>query len=378
MPENRPRPFFFAREPMTTAALRHTPLAAAHRMLGARMMDFAGWEMPLHYGSQIEEHRAVRSAAGVFDVSHMLVVDIGGDDARPYLRHLLANDVAKLKKPGKGLYSCLLNEAGGVLDDLIVYSRGNARFRVVLNAGTAERDCMWLEKQRGAASVQIEPRRDLAILAIQGPHAREKTWMAVPSLRPVSAALAYFEAAESDDFFIARTGYTGEDGFEIVLPHERAVETWRALLAQGVRPAGLGARDTLRLEAGMNLYGQDMDEAVTPAESGLAWTVSLGEAREFIGRRALEARSATRQLLGPVLIDKGVMRGHQKVRCASGGGEVTSGGFSPALNRSIALARVPRAVDPDEVVEVEVRGNWLRAKAVKPPFVRHGRIQVAV
>ncbi len=362
---------------MTAAALRHTPLAAAHRMLGARMVDFAGWEMPLHYGSQIEEHRAVRSAAGVFDVSHMLIVDIGGDDAQPYLRRLLANDVAKLRKPGKALYSCLLNEAGGVLDDLIVYSRGNARFRVVLNAGTAERDCMWLEKQRGAARVQIEPRRDLAMLAVQGPHAREKTWMAVSWLRPASEALAYFEAAETDDCFIARTGYTGEDGFEIVLPHERAVETWRALLAQGVRPAGLGARDTLRLEAGMNLYGQDMDEAVTPAESGLAWTVSLGEARDFIGRRALEASNATRQLLGLVLIDKGIMRGHQKVRCASGGGEITSGGFSPTLNRSIALARVPRAVDPNESVEVEVRGNWLRAKAVKPPFVRHGRIQVA-
>lgn len=347
-------------------------------MLGAKMVDFAGWEMPLHYGSQIEEHQAVRSAAGVFDVSHMLVVDIGGDDARSYLRRLLANDVAKLKTPGKALYSCLLNEAGGVLDDLIVYWQGNGHFRVVLNAGTAERDCAWMESHRSAGAARLEPRRDLAMLAIQGPHAREKTWMAAPALRPASAALAYFEAAEVDGLFIARTGYTGEDGFEIVAPHGRASELWRALLEQGVRPAGLGARDTLRLEAGMNLYGQDMDETVTPAESGLAWTVSLGEAREFIGRRALEATHATRQLTGLVLIDKGIMRGHQRVRCAGGEGEVTSGGFSPTLNRSIALARVPRAVAPDEAVEVEVRGRWLRAKAVKPPFVRHGRIQVAV
>ena len=363
---------------MTAAPLRHTPLAAAHRMLGARMVDFAGWEMPLHYGSQIEEHRAVRSAAGVFDVSHMLVVDLGADDARSYLRHLLANDVAKLRTPGKALYSCLLNEAGGILDDLIVYWRGNGNFRLVLNAGTAERDCAWLDARRDGAAVRIEPRRDLAMLAVQGPQAREKTWTAVPRVRQASAALAYFQAAEADGLFIARTGYTGEDGFEIVVPHERAGELWHALLAQEVRPAGLGARDTLRLEAGMNLYGQDMDETVTPAESGLAWTVSLAEAREFIGRQALEATHATRQLVGLVLLDKGVMRGHQKVRCASGEGEVTSGGFSPTLNRSIALARVPRAVAPDEEVEVEVRGNWLRAKAVNPPFVRHGKIRVAV
>ncbi len=363
---------------MTATALRHTPLAAAHRMLGARMVDFAGWEMPLHYGSQIGEHRTVRSAAGVFDVSHMLVVDISGDDAQSYLRHLLANDVAKLKVPGKALYSCLLNDAGGVLDDLIVYSRGGGRFRVVLNAGTAERDCAWFESRRGAAAVQIEPRRDLAILAVQGPQAREKTWKAIPALRAISAELAYFEAAEADGLFIARTGYTGEDGFEIVVPGGDAADVWRALLTQGVGPAGLGARDTLRLEAGMNLYGQDMDETVTPAESGLAWTVSLAQGREFIGRQALEAKHETRQLLGLLLTDQGIMRQHQKVRCGSGDGEITSGGFSPTLNRSIALARVPSAVMPDEMVEVEVRGNWLRAKAVKPPFVRHGRIRIAV
>jgi len=341
-------------------------------MLGARMVDFAGWEMPLHYGSQIEEHRAVRSAAGVFDVSHMLVVDICGSDARAYLRRLLANDVAKLRKPGKALYSCLLNEAGGVLDDLIAYWRGDENFRLVLNAGTAEKDCAWLRSRVEAATVRIEPRRDLAILAVQGPRAREKTWDAVPAARSAIAPLGHFEAAQAGELFIARTGYTGEDGFEIVGPCDGVADLWSALLAQGVAPAGLGARDTLRLEAGMNLYGHDMDETVTPEESGLAWTVALAGAREFIGRRALQSKVATRRLLGLLLIDKGVMRDRQRIRSAAGEGTVTSGGFSPTLNRSIALARVPRAVTPGDEVEVEVRGNWLHARVVKPPFVRDG------
>jgi aminomethyltransferase len=378
MPEYRPRPFFCVWDRMTAAALRRTPLTAAHRMLGARMVDFAGWEMPLHYGSQVEEHRAVRNAAGVFDVSHMLVVDISGSGARAYLRRLLANDVAKLKTPGKALYSCLLNEAGGVLDDLITYWRGDEHFRLVLNAGTAEKDCAWLNSRNETATVRIEPRRDLAILAVQGPRAREKTWNAVPAARSPTAPLAHFEAAEAGELFIARTGYTGEDGFEIVGPGEGVAALWSALVAEGVVPAGLGARDTLRLEAGMNLYGQDMDETVTPEESGLAWTVALDEAREFIGRQALESKMATQRLLGLVLIDKGVMRGHQNIRSAGGAGAVTSGGFSPTLNRSIALARVPRTVAPDDEVEVEVRGNWMRARAVKPPFVRHGKVLVTI
>lgn len=363
---------------MVAHSLRRTPLAAAHLQLGAKMVDFAGWHMPLHYGSQLEEHRAVRSAAGMFDVSHMLAVDVSGSAARHFLQRVLANDVAKLKTPGKALYSCLLNDAGGVLDDLIAYWRGDERFRLVLNAGTAEKDCAWLEAQRGAASVRIDQRRDLAILALQGPRAREKMWEAAPAARSATAPLAYFHSAELGEMLVARTGYTGEDGFEIMLPGEGAAELWSALLAAGVAPAGLGARDTLRLEAGMNLYGQDMDETVTPQESGLAWTVALDEAREFIGRHAVEAKTAARHLLGLVLLEKGVMRSHQKVRSAAGTGEITSGGFSPTLNRSIALVRLPRAVTPDDEVEVEVRGNWLRAKVVKPPFVRHGKILVSI
>jgi len=361
---------------MTANALRSTPLADAHRALGARMVDFAGWEMPLHYGSQVEEHRAVRSSAGVFDVSHMLALDVEGRGAQAFLRRLLANDVARLKTPGHALYSCLLNEAGGILDDLIAYWRGENRFRLVLNAGTAEKDCAWILSQRDDASVRIESRRDLAILAVQGPRAREMTWEALPHTRAATQALGYFHSAEVEGMLVARTGYTGEDGFEILLPANVAAGAWSALLQAGVAPAGLGARDTLRLEAGMNLYGQDMDESVTPLECGLAWTVALGESRPFIGRQAVEARAPVRERRGLVLIDKGVMRSHQKVRCAAGAGDITSGGFSPTLNRSIALARLPLAAASGAEAEVEVRGNWLRARVVEPPFVRRGTVLV--
>jgi aminomethyltransferase len=361
---------------MSANALRSTVLADAHRALGARMVDFAGWEMPLHYGSQIEEHRAVRSAAGVFDVSHMLALDVEGGGAQAFLRRLLSNDVAKLKTPGQALYSCLLDGAGGILDDLIAYWRGGSRFRLVLNAGTAEKDCAWIVSQREDASVRIEPRRDLAILAVQGPRAREKTWEVLPRARAATESIGYFHSAEVAGMRIARTGYTGEDGFEIMLPAEAAAGAWSSFLKAGVAPAGLGARDTLRLEAGMNLYGQDMDETVTPLECGLAWTVALAEPRAFIGREAVEGKAVMRERRGLVLIDKGVMRSHQKVRCAAGDGEITSGGFSPTLTRSIALARLPSAAAGAEEAEVEVRGNWLRAKVVEPPFVRRGKVLV--
>lgn len=361
-----------------TSTLKATPLNAAHRALGAKLVDFAGWDMPLHYGSQLEEHHCVRRDAGMFDVSHMLVVDLRGAGTRDFLRRLLANDVARLAQPGKALYSCMLNESGGVLDDLIVYGLAGNWYRIVVNAGTADRDLAWITAQRGASALQleIEPRRDLAIISVQGPQAREKAWRALPEIRGASAPLAYFQAAPVADMMVARTGYTGEDGFEIVLPAGRAVEVWNALGAQGVRPAGLGARDTLRLEAGMNLYGQDMDENVSPLESGLAWTVDMKTARNFIGRAALLAQPATRQLTGLVLLDKGIMRNHQAVRCAGGSGEITSGGFAPTLGRSIALARVPQQVAVGETVEVDVRGKWLRAKVVKPPFVRHGKVLI--
>jgi aminomethyltransferase len=356
--------------------MRRTPLYRAHRAANAKMVEFAGWEMPLHYGSQIEEHHAVRRDAGVFDTSHMLPVDAEGAQAVPFLRRALANDIGRLGAPGKALYSCLLAEDGGILDDLIVYFIDAGRYRMVLNAATADADVAWLESLRPAGA-QLRPRRELAMLAVQGPRAREKFCAALPELRAASEALEGFSCVEMNETFIARTGYTGEDGFELVLPSERARDVWERLCAAGVRPCGLGARDTLRLEAGMNLYGQDMDASVTPLECGLAWTVALGAGHDFVGRQALERRPAARRLLGLVLEDRGgVLRAHQTVHTAHGDGVVTSGTFAPTLGASIALARVPSACEPGERVQVAVRDKRLAARAVQPPFVRHGRILV--
>ncbi len=356
-----------------------TPLNAKHRELNARLVEFSGWEMPLHYGSQIEEHHAVRRDAGMFDVSHMLPVDIRGEAARPFLRRLLANDVAKLQTTGRALYSCMLHEGGGVIDDLIVYFMREDWFRLVVNAGCADKDLAWIETQRDAfaPTLTIAPRRDLAMIAVQGPRAAEKLWVAMPGTRDLTEPMHPFSAVTVGDMFIARTGYTGEDGFEVMLPAKAAPYFWQALLEAGVRPCGLGARDTLRLEAGMNLFGQDMDERVTPFASGLAWTVDLKDGeRDFIGRDALLRLPRERQLVGLVLRDKGVLRAQQKVLTAHGEGEITSGGFSPTLNASIALARVPAAVVPGDEVQVEIRDRRLRARVVKPPFVRHGQALV--
>ncbi|HVP09514.1 MAG TPA: glycine cleavage system aminomethyltransferase GcvT [Burkholderiales bacterium] len=356
--------------------MRRTPLFDAHRAAGARMVEFAGWEMPLHYGSQIEEHHAVRRAAGVFDISHMLAADVAGAEAKAFLRRALANDVERLKAPGKALYSCLLAEDGGVLDDLIVYFVEPGRYRMVLNAATAQADLAWLGGL-APAGVRLAPRPDLAMLAVQGPRAREKFWDALPEFRAASEELASFCSIERNESFIARTGYTGEDGFELMLPARDAPGAWRRLCAAGIGPCGLGARDTLRLEAGMNLYGADMDAAVTPFESGLAWTVSLEGERDFVGRAALERRSTARQRLGLVLEERaGVLRAHQEVRTERGEGVITSGSFAPTLNASIALARLPAACAPGERVEVAVRGKRLAARLVRPPFVRHGKILV--
>jgi glycine cleavage system T protein (aminomethyltransferase) len=359
--------------------LKQTPLNAVHRTAGAKMVDFGGWDMPLAYGSQIEEHHAVRRDAGMFDVSHMLPVDLAGLGARAFLRHALANNVDKLTLPGKALYSCLLRPDGGVLDDLIVYFMREDAFRVVVNAATADKDVAWLGSllAERAPAPSLTPRRDLAMIAVQGPGAREKVWQVLPGGRPATEALKPFFAIESGEYFIARTGYTGEDGFEITLQAARAAALWNALAAAGVRPCGLGARDTLRLEAGMNLYGQDMTEHENPLESGLAWTVDLASARDFVGKAALSAAPVTRHQVGLLLIDKGgVLRMHQKVVTAKGDGEITSGTFSPTLGKSIALARVPAGVAPGETVVVEIRDRKLNARVVKPPFVRNGTVLV--
>jgi aminomethyltransferase len=356
--------------------LKQTPLNAAHRRLGAKLVDFGGWEMPLHYGSQIDEHHRVRRDAGMFDVCHMLAVDIGGPGAVDLLRYALANDVARLERRGRALYACLLNDAGHVLDDLIVYFIGEERYRLVVNAATAGKDLTWLELLRSRQPQRfpaIEARRDLCLLAVQGPNARTHAWQALPAIRAATEELPRFCAVTAGEFFIARTGYTGEDGFELMFPAGSAVEIWNALLAAGVAPCGLGARDTLRLEAGMNLYGQDMDESVTPAESGLAWTVDTRSARDFVGRQALERESPQRKLVGLVLEERGVLRAHQRVVTSLGEGRTTSGSFSPTLGRAIALARLPLAVTPGDTVRVEVRERLLEARVVAPPFVRNGK-----
>ena len=361
-----------------------TPLDAVHRAAGGRMVDFGGWALPVNYGSQIDEHNAVRGDAGMFDVSHMRAVDVQGDGARAFLRTALANNVDKLKAPGKALYSCLLREDGGVLDDLIVYWIGGDDFRVVVNAATTDKDLAWLDalQARLAPTVAITPRGDLAMIAVQGPNARARTWQALPETAAPTAGLAPFNAVPVDSavggaMFVARTGYTGEDGFELMLPAGRAPAAWRALAAAGVLPCGLGARDTLRLEAGMNLYGQDMDETTSPLEAGLAWTVDLASPREFVGKAALAGAPPRRQLVG--LLQQGaggVLRAHQPVHTAAGAGEITSGTFSPTLGRSIALARVPAGVAAGDLVDVEIRDKRVAARVVKPPFVRHGKALV--
>jgi aminomethyltransferase len=341
------------------------------------MVDFGGWDMPVQYSSQIGEHHAVRRAAGVFDVSHMGVLDLRGPRVRALLRQLLANDVAKLKVPGQALYSCMLHERGGVLDDLIVYYLNDSWYRMVVNAGTRDKDIAWIREHARTFAVEVNERSDLAMLAVQGPEARAKAAQLLPSAEGAAAlALDVFVGRELGRWFVARTGYTGEDGFEIMMPASDAVDAWRGLNSLGVASCGLGARDTLRLEAGMNLYGNDMDESTHPFESGLAWSVALvpGE-RDFIGRAALEPiarQGSPRKLVGLLLEERGVLRAHQKVLAApAGAGEITSGTYSPTLERSIALARVPAPTAGR--VQVEVRGKLLSARVVKPPFVRAGK-----
>jgi aminomethyltransferase len=356
---------------------RHTPLFKLHQELGARVVDFGGWDMPVQYSSQIGEHHAVRRAAGVFDVSHMCVIDLTGSGTRAFLQELLANDVGRLRAAGKALYSCMLNEQGGVLDDLIVYYLSDTWHRMVVNAGTRDKDLAWIRRHAARFGVEVSERADLAMLAVQGPEARAKAAQLLqPAQAAAALALGSFVGRELGAWFVARTGYTGEDGFEIMMPAQDAVPAWHGLNALGVASCGLGARDTLRLEAGMNLYGNDMDETTHPYESGLGWTVALEpRTRHFIGREALEAiqaRGSPRKLVGLLLEDRGVLRSHQKLTVAGvGEGEITSGTFSPTLERSISLARVPAA--SSDKVQVDIRGKLLNARIVKPPFVRNGK-----
>ncbi|MBR9813963.1 glycine cleavage system aminomethyltransferase GcvT [bacterium] len=357
---------------------KQTPLYDRHAAKGAKFVDFAGWDMPIAYGSQLDEHHAVREKAGVFDVSHMTAVDIEGAEAVAFMRKLLANDVAKLKKPGKALYTCMLQEDGGIIDDLICYRMRDDWFRVVVNAGTTDKDVAWMQQQVEGFDAAVTARPELCILAVQGPFAREICDPLLGKAAEAAAELKPFTAVAEGPWFVGRTGYTGEDGFEIITDAEHALKLWGGLMDAHVVPIGLGARDTLRLEAGMNLYGQDMDESVSPLACGLEWTVSMAdETRDFNGRAALEAQKAAGDapvFIGVVLEGRGVMRAHQKVLAESGDGELTSGGFSPTMQASIGLARLP----PGELgkVTVEIRGREVPARVVTPPFVRNGDVLV--
>ncbi|MGB5583755.1 MAG: glycine cleavage system aminomethyltransferase GcvT [Gammaproteobacteria bacterium] len=357
--------------------MKKTVLYDKHVEYGGKMVDFAGWQMPVNYGSQIDEHHQVRKDAGMFDVSHMTVIDLTGGDVKAFLQYLLANDVARLKQPGKALYSCMLNLDGGVIDDLIVYFMRDDWYRMVVNAATRDKDLAWIDEQSAGYDVEINERIDLAMIAVQGPHAREKAVEALPGdvVEAVSGLERFFGCA-CGEWFVGRTGYTGEDGFEIMLPDTEAPAFWDGLAEAGVKPCGLGARDTLRLEAGMNLYGADMTETTSPLISGLGWTIAWEpEDRDFIGRGTLQKqrdRGVTQKLVGLVLEDKGILRGHQKVVVEGAvAGETTSGTFSPTLKQSIAFARVPR--ETGEHCQVEIRGKLLNARVAKPVFVRDGK-----
>ncbi len=366
---------------MTNATLKETPIIKAHEDMGAKLVDFGGWNMPIHYGSQLDEHHQVRTDAGMFDVCHMTIVDLRGCEVIDYLAKLLANDVAKIAdKPGKALYSCMLNNEGGVIDDLIIYSMDPAWVRVIVNSSTREKDLAWMRSQLGNMAVDLTERDDLAMIAVQGPNSREFAVNALADeiagaddLKPFNALL--INAGSENERFVARTGYTGEDGYEIVCPNTQAEQMWRQLADAGIKPCGLGARDTLRLEAGMNLYGNDMDETQSPLESGLSWTVDFSnEKRQFNGRSSLEQQKEQGlkyKFVGLILEGKGVLRAHQEI---VGGGELTSGTFSPTMQKAIGFARVP--VGASETCQVAIRKKQLDAKIVKLPFVRNGKVLV--
>jgi len=357
--------------------MKKTPLHDLHVSLNARMVDFGGWDMPINYGSQIDEHHFIRKDAGMFDVSHMTIVDLKGDKVKEFLQKLLANDVARLKDSGKALYSCMLNEDGGVIDDLITYYINDTFYRTVVNASTREKDLAWINKQAEAFGVEVIERDDYAMIAVQGPNARAKAHKALgEDAEEKLNDMAPFYIRDYGNLSVARTGYTGEDGYEIMLPEKDASALWSRLLEADVKPCGLGARDTLRLEAGMNLYGNDMDETISPLEAGLSWTVAWEPAeRDFIGRKAItkqKEQGVKNKLVGLVLEGKGVIRDHQKVFVDGlEAGEVTSGSFSPTLSRAIAFARVTK--DTGDKCKIEMRGKQLDARVVKPPFVRNGK-----
>ncbi|HBL30000.1 MAG TPA: glycine cleavage system aminomethyltransferase GcvT [Acidobacteria bacterium] len=356
--------------------LERTPLYACHVELGARLVDFAGWEMPVQYTGVIEEHRAVRTAAGLFDVSHMGEVRVRGAGAEAFLQRLTPNDVAKLV-PGRAHYSGLLTEEGTYVDDLLVYRLAADDFLVVVNASNAPRDFAWIAERAGG-EVEVTDECDRwALIALQGPKALE----ILEPLAPGASALRYYGfrqgTVDGRPALISRTGYTGEDGFELYVDPEHAVALWRRLVDAGAAPAGLGARDTLRLEAAMALYGHEIDEKTTPWEAGLDWVVKLDKG-DFSGRAALVAQKeagAPRRLVGFEVEGRGIARqGHTVLAGGTAVGVVTSGTWSPTFEKALGLAYVPPALAaPGTALTLDVRGKALAARVVPTPFYRRAK-----
>jgi glycine cleavage system T protein (aminomethyltransferase) len=366
-----------------TGALRKTPLSGVHRESGAKMVPFGGWEMPVEYSGLIAEHLAVRKAAGLFDVSHMGEFEIEGEGALAFLQRVTANDVGKLRD-GQAQYSALPLPNGAPVDDVIVYRRGPERFLLVVNAGNIEKDWKWLEAQGPSGCVLANRSDEYGLLALQGPQAAA----ILQPLTPLDlASLAYYHFAEGDveghPVIVSRTGYTGEDGFEIFVPADRAEPLWRRLIEagrdKGLVPAGLGARDTLRLEARMCLYGNDMDETTTLVEAGLGWIVSTDEAKgDYPGRAVLEGQKkngAPRRLVGFEVAGRGIARhGHPVYMGDDEAGAVTSGTYAPFLQKNIGLCYLPtpRSAVGTEF-QIDIRGRRVPARVVPTPFYKRQR-----
>jgi len=354
--------------------MNKTTLHESHIELGAKMVNFSNWEMPISYTSLIEEHNAVRNTAGIFDVSHMAVFDFMGGDQIAFFEKIFANDIKKISLENKAIYGALLNEEGGILDDLIIY-HANSKFRLVSNCSTREQNRDWYKKHAVEFGVEVIERSDIGILAIQGPDALNKI-LAISEIDHQVNNLQSFGCIFDGEKLFARTGYTGEDGLELIVPNSDIKSLWNKALELDCTPIGLGARDTLRLEAGLNLYGNDMTVDNHPYESNLGWTIDMNdENRQFIGKDALLSinQSESKKIVGIILRDKGVLRTGYEITHGQGNGIVLSGSYSPTLQSSIGLARVDRGYQ--ENGKVMIRNKELNIDFVSPRFLRQGKIR---